>query len=97
MHPACTYLLTNWLACLAVINTIGSLSCYVMSLWIGKPLVNAIWPERLAEYGKEVQRRKSELLSYIVFLRVTPVLPNTFINVASPIVEVPVLHFSLGE
>jgi uncharacterized membrane protein YdjX (TVP38/TMEM64 family) len=27
---------------------------------------------------------------------VTPVLPNTFINVASPIVDVPILHFALG-
>lgn len=82
---------------LAAVNTVGSLSCYLMSFLVGKPLVHAIWPERLAEYGKEVQQRKSELLNYIIFLRVTPIFPNVFINVASPIVEVPVLQFSLGE
>lgn len=68
-----------------------------MSLLIGKPVIHAIWPERLVEYGREVQRRRAELLNYIVFLRVTPILPNVFINVASPIVEVPVLQFCLGE
>ena len=64
---------------------------------MGKPIVEAIWPDRLAQYGKEVQRRKAELLNYIVFLRVTPILPNVFINVASPIVGVPILPFSLGK
>lgn len=41
--------------------------------------------------------RRRELLNYIVFLRVTPILPNTFINVASPIVGVPLAPFALGE
>lgn len=35
-------------------------------------------------------------LNYILFLRVTPLLPNTFINVCSPIVGVPLLPFALG-
>lgn len=87
---------TVWLTVLSVINVCGSLSCYSMSLLMGKPIVEAIWPDRLAQYGKEVQRRKAELLNYIVFLRVTPILPNVFINVASPIVGVPILPFSLG-
>ena len=37
------------------------------------------------------------MLSYIVLLRLTPVLPNTFINVASPMVDVPLTPFMLGE
>ena len=68
-----------------------------MSLLIGKPLVQSVWPERLAHYNKEVQARRAELLNYIIFLRVTPILPNVFINVASPIVEVPLLQFTLGK
>lgn len=39
----------------------------------------------------------SELLSYILFLRVTPLLPNTFINLASPVVGVPPLPFVFGK
>jgi len=36
-----------------------------------------------------VARRRKSLLNYMLFLRLTPTLPNTFINFASPIVDVP--------
>ena len=36
------------------------------------------------------------MTNYIFFLRVTPFLPNTFINVASPVVNVPYFAFLLG-
>lgn len=45
---------------------------------------------------KQVRKRQGDLLNYIVFLRVTPLLPNTFINVCAPIVRVPLPHFALG-
>lgn len=41
-------------------------------------------------------RRRKGLLNYMLFLRVTPTLPNTFINVASPIVDVPYHTFFFG-
>lgn len=37
----------------------------------------------------QVTKRREKLLNYMLFLRVTPTLPNTFINLASPIVDVP--------
>ncbi|KAF6151717.1 hypothetical protein GIB67_002000 [Kingdonia uniflora] len=43
-----------------------------------------------------VAKRKGGLLNYMLFLRVTPTLPNTFINVASPIVDVPFHIFFLA-
>ncbi len=44
----------------------------------------------------QIRKRRADLLNYIIFLRVTPLLPNTFINVCSPIVNVPLPHFALG-
>lgn len=41
-------------------------------------------------------KRRGGLLNYMLFLRVTPTLPNTFINVASPIVNVPYHIFFLA-
>ena len=32
----------------------------------------------------------------MIFLRFTPLVPNWFVNLASPIVGMPFLHFSLG-
>lgn len=83
-------------ALVAAVSTLGSCSCYCLSWALGQPLAHALWPERLDKYAAEVGARRSELLNYIVFLRLTPILPNTFINVASPIVGVPLLPFALG-
>ncbi|KAG6396925.1 hypothetical protein SASPL_143084 [Salvia splendens] len=44
----------------------------------------------------QVVKRREGLLNYMLFLRVTPTLPNTFINVASPIVDVPYHIFFLA-
>ncbi|PWZ41054.1 hypothetical protein Zm00014a_016094 [Zea mays] len=44
----------------------------------------------------QVAKRREKLLNYMLFLRVTPTLPNTFINLASPIVDVPYHIFLLG-
>jgi uncharacterized membrane protein YdjX (TVP38/TMEM64 family) len=43
-----------------------------------------------------VAKRRKSLLNYMLFLRLTPTLPNTFINFASPIVDVPYHIFFLG-
>ncbi|KAG6509619.1 hypothetical protein ZIOFF_027619 [Zingiber officinale] len=43
-----------------------------------------------------VARRREKLLKYMLFLRVTPALPNTFISMASPIVDVPYHIFFLA-
>ena len=44
----------------------------------------------------QVAKRRESLLNYMLFLRLTPTLPNTFINVASPIVDVPYHIFFFG-
>ena len=44
----------------------------------------------------QVAKRRKNLLNYMLFLRVTPTLPNTFINLASPIVDVPYHIFFLA-
>lgn len=82
---------------IAAISTAGSCSCYGMSCLLWRPVARALWPERLEQFRSEVAKRRHELLSYIIFLRVTPMLPNVFINVASPIVGVPFLDFLLGK
>ncbi|KAF8069415.1 glycerol-3-phosphate transporter 1 [Scenedesmus sp. PABB004] len=83
-------------ALVAAVSTLGACSCYGMSCLFGRPVARAIWRTRLDDFRREVQRQRHDLLSYVVFLRVTPLLPNVFINVASPIVGVPFLDFLLG-
>ncbi|XP_043712395.1 uncharacterized membrane protein At4g09580-like [Telopea speciosissima] len=82
---------------LVVLNaTTGASCCYFLSKLIGRPLVNRLWPEKLRFFQAEIAKRKEKLLNYMLFLRITPTLPNTFINVASPIVDIPFHVFFLA-
>ncbi|KAI8476884.1 MAG: snare associated Golgi protein family [Monoraphidium minutum] len=83
-------------ALVCVISTLGATACYCMSCLFGRPVALAIWRDRLQHFAGEVSGRSNDLLSYIIFLRVTPILPNTFINVASPVVGVPLAPFFFG-
>ncbi|RWW55758.1 hypothetical protein BHE74_00037572 [Ensete ventricosum] len=82
--------------------TSGASSCYFLSKLIGRPLVSWMWPEKLRFFQAEVStkmqiaKRKEKLLNYMLFLRITPSLPNTFINLASPIVDIPFRIFFLA-
>ena len=44
----------------------------------------------------QVANHREDLFNYIMFLRITPFLPNWFINIASPIIGVPVWPFFAG-
>ncbi|KAG1362026.1 putative membrane protein [Cocos nucifera] len=76
--------------------TAGASSCYFLSKFIGRPIVFSLWPDKLSFFQAQVAKRREKLLNYMLFLRVTPTLPNTFINMASPIVDVPYRIFVLA-
>ncbi|CAI9114741.1 OLC1v1015529C1 [Oldenlandia corymbosa var. corymbosa] len=82
---------------LVVFNaTAGASSCYFLSKIIGRPIVYWLWPDKLKFFQSEIAKRKDKLLNYMLFLRVTPTLPNLFINLASPIVDIPFHIFFLA-
>ncbi|KAK9900945.1 hypothetical protein M0R45_002345 [Rubus argutus] len=82
---------------LVVFNaTAGASSCFFLSKLIGRPLVSWLWPEKLRFFQAEIAKRREKLLNYMLFLRVTPTLPNLFINLASPIVDIPFHIFFLA-
>ncbi|GAV87331.1 SNARE_assoc domain-containing protein [Cephalotus follicularis] len=75
---------------LVVFNaTAGASSCFFLSKLIGRPLVTWLWPDKLSFFQAEIAKRRDKLLNYMLFLRITPTLPNLFINLASPIVDIP--------
>ncbi|XP_025960212.1 transmembrane protein 41B isoform X2 [Dromaius novaehollandiae] len=43
-----------------------------------------------------VERHREHLINYIIFLRITPFLPNWFINITSPVINVPLKIFFIG-
>lgn len=44
-----------------------------------------------------VQANEKNLFWYMLFLRVTPLVPNWFVNLASPLVGMPYKYFLVGS
>ncbi|KGN63106.1 uncharacterized membrane protein At4g09580 [Cucumis sativus] len=82
---------------LVVFNaTAGATACFFLSNLIGRPFVSWMWPEKLKTFQSEIAKQREKLLNYMIFLRITPTLPNIFINLASPIVDIPFHVFLLA-
>ncbi|KAM7430218.1 Transmembrane protein 41B [Porites harrisoni] len=86
--------LALFLVCLC--SSVGASFCYLLFYLVGRRLVQHYLPERVNQWQEQVSHHRDNLLSYIIFLRITPFLPNWFINVTSPVIGVPLLPFFIG-
>ncbi|KAM3967993.1 transmembrane protein stas [Aphomia sociella] len=77
-------------------SAVGASLCFFLSNLLGKKVVRKFFPERAAQWSTAVEKHKNNLLNYIIFLRVTPFLPNWFINMSAPVIGVPLVPFALG-
>ena len=85
------------LFCLAYqCSALGATFCYLLSAMVGHGLVKKYFPERLKSWRAQAARHHDDMLWYIIFLRITPFLPNWFINLASPIIGVRLMPFFWG-
>lgn len=55
-----------------------------------------LFPARIDAFAKALQKHKHHLINYMIFLRVTPLLPSWFINTASPVVGFPFREYIAG-
>lgn len=75
-------------------SAIGATLCYLLSQLVGRRIVRHYFPERAEEWSQQVDKHRNDLLSYILFLRMTPFLPNWFINLVAPVIGL-VQYFSM--
>jgi len=81
------------LGLVSVIAPLGSCMCYLLSYHLGRGLVQRSFPQLLAKFRNQIQQHKHNLFFYLLFLRVSPILPNWFISISSPILNIPLLQF----
>jgi len=81
------------LCIVSLVATTGASMCYMLSYYVGRGLVARCFPDLLAKFRKQIRRNSHNLFFYLLFLRVSPLLPNWFISVSSPILDVPLVHF----
>ncbi|XP_048526425.1 transmembrane protein 41 homolog isoform X1 [Dendroctonus ponderosae] len=77
-------------------SMLGATLCFLLSQLLGRRLVIKYFPEKASKWSVQVDKHKNNLFNYMVFLRVTPILPNWFINLAAPVLGVPLVPFALG-
>ncbi|XP_033124519.1 transmembrane protein 41B-like [Anneissia japonica] len=83
-----------FLVCLC--SALGASFCYLLSDLVGVRLVKKYIPDRVEKWATIVARHQDDLLNYIIFLRITPFLPNWFINITSPVLKVSLTPFFFG-
>ncbi|KAJ8396725.1 hypothetical protein AAFF_G00015630 [Aldrovandia affinis] len=86
--------LALFLVCLC--SGLGASFCYMLSYLVGRPVVYKYLTEKAQKWSQQVDKHREHLINYIIFLRITPFLPNWFINITSPIINVPLGVFFLG-
>ncbi len=86
--------LALFLVCLC--SSLGASFCYLLSQLFGRHILLKYFHDRITLWQKRVQAHADSLFWFIIFLRITPILPNWFINVCSPILDVPLRPFFAG-
>lgn len=58
--------------------------------------INRFFSKRILQFKHSLENNKENLFFYLLFIRITPLLPNWLINLSSPVVGVPLKHFLLA-
>ncbi|KAI6660848.1 hypothetical protein LOD99_13572 [Oopsacas minuta] len=78
-------------------STIGATNCYLLANLIGSSLISRFnFRDRISNWKDKIDKHKDHLIYYIIFLRITPFLPNWFINIAAPQIGVSLIPFIIG-
>ncbi|XP_046886311.1 transmembrane protein 41A-B [Hypomesus transpacificus] len=79
------------LACL--LTTTGSTLCYLLSRTFGKQHVMRLFPDKVAMLQSKAEENRSSMFFFLLFLRFFPMTPNWFLNITSPILNIPLPIF----
>lgn len=92
------YLFPFYVALLLVCtcSATGAAICYTISSLFGRSFVLQKFPERISKWQEDLSKHSDNFLNYMIFLRVTPIIPNWLINIASPVLDVPLSPFFWG-
>ncbi|XP_015788458.1 transmembrane protein 41A [Tetranychus urticae] len=82
------------LACL--LTATGATFCYLLSNFCGKSWISRQFSRQLTVLRRKVEDNRSSLIYYLLFLRLFPMTPNWFLNIASPIIGIPLHLFFIS-
>ncbi|GAA5945274.1 hypothetical protein JCM3775_007418 [Rhodotorula graminis] len=76
----------------------GALLCYLMSAALGPAVLrnSEVWRERVEAWTDRVAKHDSNLVSYLIVLRIAPLPPHWMVNVVAPHLGISVWKFWLS-
>ncbi|XP_060063276.1 transmembrane protein 41A-A-like [Ylistrum balloti] len=91
-------LFPTWLGFIIVctLTASGATCCYTWSKLCGKSYIVKYFPQKVNFLQEKVKENMDSLFYFLLFLRFFPMTPNWFLNMASPIVNIPVHLFFLS-
>ena len=78
-------------------EAVGNSLCYLMSASLAQPVLERLFPQKLAKVAQKAEEEKEHWLLFNFFLRLMPFVPNWFVNLSSPIVGNPIKPFVIGS
>ncbi|GBC07892.1 hypothetical protein RclHR1_07760007 [Rhizophagus clarus] len=73
----------------SLLTAIGASGAYLISKFIGQPLMNQYLCDKLNYLRKQVNENRDGLFYYLLFIRMFPLSPWWFLNIASPLLYIP--------
>ncbi|XP_072274745.1 transmembrane protein 41A [Pyxicephalus adspersus] len=75
------------------LTSLGATFCFLLSRAFGKQIVIMYFPEKVSMLQRKIEENRSSLFFFLLFLRLFPMTPNWFLNLSSPILNIPVGQF----
>jgi len=72
-----------------VSSTLAATCSYLVSKNVAIGMMEHYFPERVKDFRDRIHRNRQNLFNYLLFLRLTPLVPSMVVNYASPVVGVP--------
>ncbi|KAH3748423.1 transmembrane protein 41A-A-like isoform X2 [Dreissena polymorpha] len=82
------------LTCL--LSASGASCCYLLSRHFGKDYIVKYFPDKVGFMQKKVSDNSDSLFFFLLFLRLFPMTPNWFLNMVSPILNIPIHLFFIS-
>ncbi|CAB3982562.1 transmembrane 41A [Paramuricea clavata] len=87
------YGLKHGLPCVCILTATGASCCFLISRYLGRPVLLHYFPQKLHHLQNKIKENGDNLFGFLLFLRFFPMSPNWFLNMASPVLDVPLKLF----
>ncbi|CAB4434248.1 unnamed protein product [Rhizophagus irregularis] len=80
----------------SMLTAIGALCAYLLSKFIGRPIMDQYLSDKLNFLRKQVDEHRDGLFFYLLFIRMFPLSPWWLLNLAAPLLYIPVRTFFIS-